>query len=59
MIDYQKMYATMFNAATDALEVLSHTKGDSADIAKCIRLLSEAQCKCEELYISAEDAEPV
>ena len=50
MPDYQKMYTTLFNAITDAIETIrSHNYGTAEDI------LIRAQQKTEELYISAED----
>ncbi len=49
---YKKMYFCLFNAITDALGVLE--KGNIWD-AK--RLLMEAQCAAEEMYISAENDE--
>ena len=47
---YQKMYATLFNAVTDALELLE--KGNSAG---AIALLKQAQQSAEDQYISAEE----
>lgn len=49
---YKKMYLHLFNAITDVLGVLE--KGNIWD-AK--RLLMEAQCAAEEMYISAETDE--
>jgi len=49
MPDYQKLYTTLFNAITDALE-----KIDALEIAKAKALLIEAQQEAEELYLSAE-----
>ena len=46
MPDYEKMYYTLFNAITDALELLEQEQ--SADVA--IRLAT-AQCQTEELYM--------
>ena len=50
MPDYKQMYFLLFNAVTDTIEVL-HTE---ANIFKAALMLSEAQCKCEELYINCE-----
>ncbi len=50
MVDYKKMYLTMFNATEDAINALEN-----------VRLaLINAQQECEELYISAPelDEEP-
>ena len=56
MPDYQKMYAIMFNAATDAINIMNESKNkNQTEITRCITLLSAAQIACEELYISAED----
>lgn len=49
---YKEMYLHLFNAITDTLGALE--KGNIWD-AK--RLLMEAQCATEEMYISAEDDE--
>ena len=50
MPDYQKMYTTLFNAMTDAIENIEEA---NYGIAK--ELLIQAQQKTEELYIDAED----
>ena len=49
---YKKMYLHLFNAITDALGALE--KGNIWDGK---RLLMEAQCAAEEMYISAETDE--
>ena len=50
MTDYQKMYTTLFNAVTDALEQMeSQNYGDAR------ATLIAAQQKVEEIYITAED----
>ena len=49
MPDYQKLYTTLFNAITDALQEI-----DRLEIAAAKMLLMEAQQKTEEQYISAE-----
>lgn len=51
---YQKMYHLMFNAATDALRLLE--EGNVWDAKK---VLMDAQCAAEEIYISAEDGDAV
>ena len=49
MTDYQKMYTTLFNAVTDALEKMEvQNYGDAKE------LLISAQQKTEEIYISDE-----
>ena len=56
MPNYQKMYAMMFNAATDAINILTLSNAaKQTDIQRCIALLSAAQIACEELYISADE----
>ena len=46
---YQKMYTTLFNAVTDALEKIeAQTYGDAKD------LLIAAQQQAEDIYITAE-----
>ena len=49
MPDYQKLYTTLFNAITDALEQM-----DALEIAKAKRILIEAQQMTEEQYINTE-----
>ena len=44
---YQKMYSTLFNAITDALEQLERKNISSAE-----DILKEAQCAAEAIYIS-------
>ena len=49
MTDYQKMYTTLFNAVTDALEQMgSQNYGDAK------ATLIAAQQKAEEIYITTE-----
>ena len=49
MEDYQKMYTTLFNTVTDALEKIeTQNYGDAKD------LLIAAQQQAEEIYITAE-----
>lgn len=45
-MDYQWLYHTMFNAATDALRHL-----ERGEIADAMVLLAAAQCSCEEFYM--------
>ena len=55
MVNYQKMYATMFNAATDVIHILREkSEVNRGDILQCIAILSAAQIACEEMYINAE-----
>ena len=50
MPDYQKMYTTLFNAITDAVEKIQQRNCAAAE-----KILIQAQQKTEELYISAEE----
>ena len=50
MTDYQKMYTTLFNAVTDALEQMVSQNYDDAKAT-----LIAAQQKAEDSYITAED----
>ena len=45
MIDYKTMYAVMFNAATDAIEILSAQYQTEA-LQQVISILQTAQLKC-------------
>jgi len=50
MANYEKMYSTLFNAITDALEQIEQQNfGSAKDI------LIAAQQKAEEIYITAEN----
>ena len=48
---YQKMYTTLFNAITDALQLME--KGNPAG---AVALLKQAQQSTEEQYINAADS---
>ena len=48
-IPYKKMYATLFNAITDALELL-----ENGDLPEAKAALERAQQATEELYISEQ-----
>ena len=49
MTDYQKLYTTLFNSITDAIELLDRLEFTSAK-----EVLISAQQKAEELYITDE-----
>ncbi len=51
MTDYQKLYTTMFNAATDALEELGRF-----NVGRARDILRTAQQRTEELYIDGDEA---
>lgn len=53
MPDYKKLYLTMFNAATDAVEKLACGDGAGAEA-----ILIAAQQRCEDMYIEEADDEP-
>ena len=56
MVDYKKMYTIMFNAASDAINILqTHFDSKEYDLIDCAVILANAQTKCEEIYISSED----
>ena len=50
MANYEKMYSTLFNAITDALEQIEQQNFGSAK-----DLLIAAQQQAEEIYITAEN----
>jgi len=47
MVDYEKLYHLMFNAATDSLNELARRNYGLAE-----SMLEDAQKQCEELYIA-------
>ena len=49
MADYQKMYLLLFNAVTDALELL-----ERGEVTLSAETLRSAQCSCEEIYMEEE-----
>ena len=49
MPNYEKMYFMLFNAITDALQLL-----EEKDIGRAAFILAKAQYDAEEEYISAE-----
>ncbi len=52
MPDYQKMYTTLFNAITDALEAL-----EAQNVGAAKELLRSAQLRAEGLYLAGTEAE--
>ena len=50
MVDYQKLYTKLFNAATDALEAL-----EQLNVGQARDILRQAQQEAEEEYLSAEE----
>ena len=57
MPNYQKMYLTMFHAATDALEVAvedGQAAAESPRMMRIIRLLSAAPRECEEISMTED-----
>ncbi len=51
--EFREMYLHLFNAVSDALELLAQGRAAEADA-----LLKRAQCECEELYIESGPAGP-
>ena len=49
---YKKMYLLLFNAMTDAQQLMEEGKAEEA-----LKRLRDAQCEAEEIYLSAEDEE--
>ena len=47
MVDYKKMYLTLFNATEDAINAVENVRP----------ALIQAQRECEELYVSADQDE--
>ena len=47
---YEKMYFTLFNAVTDALEAM-----EAQNFGQAKDLLIAAQQRCEELYLDGEE----
>ncbi len=47
MVDYKKMYLTLFNATEDAINTMENVR----------QALIQAQRECEELYVSADQDE--
>ena len=45
MVDYKKMYLTLFNATEDAINTMENVR----------QALIQAQQDCEELYVSAPE----
>ena len=54
MADYKAMYSLLFNAATDAVNILT-ASSQAEDLQRVIAILQNAQLKCEELYIRSID----
>ena len=50
MVDYQKLYSLLFNAATDALEAM-----ELQNIGTAKEILRKAQQEAEKVYLSEEE----
>lgn len=50
MADYKSMYLHLFNAATDAIELIRAGKTDEAE-----KRLMAAQQECEDIYIETAE----
>lgn len=55
MADYKRMYFTLFNNVTDAINLLEDT-GDIKlnKVSEAIEILKNAQIECEEIYINTD-----
>ena len=51
MADYQKLYAKLFNAATDALDAL-----EELNVGRAKDILRQAQMDAEETYLESPEA---
>ncbi len=58
MADYKKMYFTLFNEVTDAINLLEDT-GDIKlkKVSDAIDKLKNAQIECEEIYVATDEEE--
>lgn len=54
MIIQEKMYSVLFNAVTDALQLLEKENSDSR-VQAAVKLLQKAQISSEELFLIGED----
>ena|GEM_PF-344394 len=50
-MDYEKLYYTLFNKVTDAVNLLE----GGGDISDAVSLLKSGQISAEEIYISDDD----
>ena len=50
-MDYEKLYYTLFNKVTDAVNLLE----SGGDISDAVSLLKSGQISAEEIYISDDD----
>lgn len=60
MPDYRSMYLALLHATEQAIDVLSTQPFPTTQLAlrrEVIELLAAGQQRCEEIYLSAEDAE--
>lgn len=55
MPDYKKMYLSLFNAVTDAIDLLTECGGDLIAIQKTLTALKSAQQTCEDIYTDTEE----
>lgn len=51
IMDYEKLYYTLFNKITDAVNLLE----GGGDISDAVSLLKSGQISAEEIYISDDD----
>lgn len=56
MADYKKMYFTLFNNVTDAINLLEDTEYIKLKkVSDAIEILKNAQIECEDIYIDSEE----
>ena len=49
------MYVSLFNAVTDAIDLLTECGGDLIAVHKALATLKTAQQTCEDIYTGAEE----
>ena len=54
MIDYQKLYTTLFNSLTDAIEEM-----DTHNFGNAKKIIIKAQQDAEQMYLAQSDDEEV
>ena len=52
-LDYEVAYKELFNAITDAITELYKSRIVTTQLSNGIKILKEAQCKTEEIYLIA------
>ena len=52
---FRKMYFALFNAITDAVRVLEADRVITPQATQALKILKDAQCQTEEMYIDLDD----